>query len=936
MRPLKLTISAFGPYAGRTELEMDRLGESGLYLITGDTGAGKTTIFDAVAYALYGEASGENREPGMLRSKYADDDTPTFVELLFSYRDEKYLVRRNPEYERPAKRGNGKTLQKADAELTMPDGRVIAKVRDVNAAVKTILGVDRSQFSQIAMIAQGDFLKLLLADTRERQGIFRDLFHTRPYQALQDRLREESGKLGKEWEKEKNSIAQYIRGIVCDPDGEFSLRLQKAKEGELPLSEILDLLSEILSGDRKETEETEEIRAEAEKRLEDVKRELDRLEEFKKAGEQLSRVRKAKEECRIRLLKAKEEKKAEEGRKQEQEDLSRREAALQAELGEYELLEKREKELLAVEKEKERLHEDCGKIQEQLRRQTELLSALKEEREGCSHAGEQKERLQREKDQADAEQAELRSFAEELKKYRELLKEFYACQEGYRRAAEEAERIADNYRRKNRAFLDGQAGILAEGLREGEPCPVCGSLHHPSPAFQSGKAPSEAELKEAQKAAEEAQQKAAAASEEAGSRRGGLEEKRKSLTERLRSLLGETECRKLEESRAGEELFLPGAVWEAGLTQRWNGLREKRKALFLGMEREEEALKKRTELDGRILKEENVFAKMQERLSEEKQKQAALGSREEALYAQIKERKERLQYAGYREALEEKKRLETRKKQLERISEQVQKEFTEAEAQKSRLEGEEEQLIKSLAGKDAGDEEILKEEKERIFLYCAALREKEKEIHARISRNSDAQRELEKETRAQQDLEKKWGWVRALSNTANGNIPGREKMMLETYIQTTYFDRIIRRANLRFLTMTGGQYELERSREGGVKSQSGLELNVIDHYNGTKRSVRTLSGGESFKASLCLALGLSDEVQSQAGGIRLDTMFVDEGFGSLDEESLRQAIQTLMGLAESRRLVGIISHVGELKEKIDRQILVEKGRTGGSKVTLIC
>ena len=936
MRPLKLTISAFGPYAGRTELDMDGLGESGLYLITGDTGAGKTTIFDAVAYALYGEASGENREPGMLRSKYADDDTPTFVELLFSYRDEKYLVRRNPEYERPAKRGNGKTLQKADAELTMPDGRVIAKVRDVNAAVKTILGVDRSQFSQIAMIAQGDFLKLLLADTRERQGIFRDLFHTRPYQALQDRLREESGKLGKEWEKEKNSIAQYIRGIVCDPDGEFSLRLQKAKEGELPLSEILDLLSEILSGDRKETEETEEIRAEAEKRLEDIKRELDRLEEFKKAGEQLSRVRKAKEECRIRLLKAKEEKKAEEGRKQEQEDLSRREAALQAELGEYELLEKREKELLAVEKEKERLHEDCGKIQEQLRRQTEFLSALKEEREGCSHAGEQKERLQREKDQADAEQAELRSFAEELKKYRELLKEFYACQEGYRRAAEEAERIADNYRRKNRAFLDGQAGILAEGLREGEPCPVCGSLHHPSPAFQSGKAPSEAELKEAQKAAEEAQQKAAAASEEAGSRRGGLEEKRKSLTERLRSLLGETECRKLEESRAGEELFLPGAVWEAGLTQRWNGLREKREKLLQGMKREEEALKKRTELDGRILKEENVFAKMQERLSEEKQKQAALGSREEALYAQIKERKERLQYAGYREALEEKKRLETRKKQLERISEQVQKELTEAEAQKSRLEGEEEQLIKSLAGKDAGEEGTLKEEKERLLLHCAALREKEKELHARISRNSDAQRELEKETRAQQDLEKKWGWVRALSNTANGNIPGREKMMLETYIQTTYFDRIIRRANLRFLTMTGGQYELERSREGGVKSQSGLELNVIDHYNGTKRSVRTLSGGESFKASLCLALGLSDEVQSQAGGIRLDTMFVDEGFGSLDEESLRQAIQTLMGLAESRRLVGIISHVGELKEKIDRQILVEKGRTGGSKVTLIC
>lgn len=936
MRPLKLTISAFGPYAGRTELDMDRLGESGLYLITGDTGAGKTTIFDAVTYALYGEASGENREPGMLRSKYADADTPTFVELLFSCRDEKYLVRRNPEYERPAKRGNGKTSEKADAELTMPDGRVIAKVRDVNAAIRSILGVDRNQFSQIAMIAQGDFLKLLLADTRERQGIFRELFHTGRYQALQDRLREESGKLGKEWEKEKNSIAQYVRGIVCDPDGEFCLRLQKAKEGELPLPETMELLSEIISGDREETEAAEKIRAEAEKRLEDVNRELDRLEEAKKAGEQLRRVRKEKEECRIRLLKAGEEKEAEAGRKQEREKLSRMEAALQAELGEYELLEKRERELLAVRKEKERLREDCGRLGEQQTKQAELLSALKENRDACSHAGEQKERLQREKEQAETEQAEFRSFAEEVKRYRTLLKELGICQENYRRASEETEKLAERYRRKNRAFLDGQAGVLAEGLQEGKPCPVCGSLHHPEPASRSGKAPSEAELKEAREAADKAQKKAAKASEEAGSRRGVLEEKRESLTGRLCRLLGETEPAKTETACSGQDLFFPGAVWEPELTRRWNVLKEKLEKLILGIKREDEALARKADLDGRILREENAFAKLQERLSEERQKLAALGSREEGLDGQIKERKERLQYAGYREAREEKKRLEERRKRLEKISEQVQKEIAEAEAKKSRLEGEEEQLKKALAGKEGGEEGTLKEERERLLLRCAALREKEKELHARISRNSDAQEQLERETRAQQELEKKWGQVRALSNTANGNIPGREKIMLETYIQTTYFDRIIRRANLRFLTMTGGQYELERSREGGTKSQGGLELNVIDHYNGTKRSVRTLSGGESFKASLCLALGLSDEVQSMAGGIRLDTMFVDEGFGSLDEESLRQAVQALMGLAGSSRLVGIISHVGELKEKIDRQILVEKGRTGGSRVTLIC
>ena len=178
MRPLKLTVSAFGPYAGKTVLDMEKLGSSGLYLITGDTGAGKTTIFDALTFALYGEASGGSREPAMLRSKYADPDTPTEVELVFAYGEKIYTVRRNPEYERPAKKGGGTTIQKADAELIYPDGRIVTKVRDVNNAIHEIIGIDRGQFSQIAMIAQGDFMRLLLADTRDRQAIFREIFRT--------------------------------------------------------------------------------------------------------------------------------------------------------------------------------------------------------------------------------------------------------------------------------------------------------------------------------------------------------------------------------------------------------------------------------------------------------------------------------------------------------------------------------------------------------------------------------------------------------------------------------------------------------------------------------------------------------------------------------------------------------------------------------------
>ena len=208
-------------------------------------------------------------------------------------------------------------------------------------------------------------------------------------------------------------------------------------------------------------------------------------------------------------------------------------------------------------------------------------------------------------------------------------------------------------------------------------------------------------------------------------------------------------------------------------------------------------------------------------------------------------------------------------------------------------------------------------------------------VRTRLSSNAAVKKKIEEKSGELTSLEERWAWVKALSNTANGNITGKEKVMLETYIQMTYFDRILVRANRRLLSMTGGQYELVRRQVAdNNRSQSGLELDVIDHYNGTQRSVKTLSGGESFKASLSLALGLSDEVQSSAGGIRLDTMFVDEGFGSLDEESLQQAIRTLAELGEGNRLVGIISHVGELKEKIDRQIVVTKAKTGGSRAEI--
>ena len=268
--------------------------------------------------------------------------------------------------------------------------------------------------------------------------------------------------------------------------------------------------------------------------------------------------------------------------------------------------------------------------------------------------------------------------------------------------------------------------------------------------------------------------------------------------------------------------------------------------------------------------------------------------------------------------------------------EKVETEYADLEKELAGLKGKIDQLKKQLESKEDIDTEKLLEEKNALTEKKTELTEKSETISTRIYTNNRAKENISKKATELTTIEEKWTWVKALSNTANGNISGKEKIMLETYIQATFFDRIIDRANTRLMVMSGGQYELIRRQEASnYRSQSGLELDVKDHYNGSIRNVKTLSGGESFKASLSLALGLSDEIQSNAGGIKLDTMFVDEGFGSLDEESLQQAIKALADLSEGNRLVGIISHVAELKERIDKQVIVTKEKTGGSKVTIV-
>lgn len=920
MRPLKLRLSAFGPYAGEVELDMERLGERGLYLITGDTGAGKTTIFDAITFALYGEASGSDRRPDMLRSQYAVPETPTEVELRFLYAGKVYTIRRNPEYERPARRGGGMTVERAGAELRFPDGRVLTKPREVNEAVRELIGLDRSQFSQIAMIAQGDFRRLLQADTGSRQAIFREIFKTRPYQELQERLKTASGELGRACEAQRRGVEQYLRSLICPKDDPLFPSLEKARGGELPLAQTLPLIEELLSRDEAAEAALARELKELDSALEAVNARLGQAQEQARlrgdhasAEEELRRETSALE----RLSAALEEAKASQG---ELDELGRRCAAIEAELPRYREKENALREQGEYAAARDRLERELRELRERLLIQRQELTALRQEQEELKNAGEARERLLREQEMQQRDKAALDQFLALLRECEALDKRSEAARQVYVSKQAHAQQLRTEYEQMHDAFLNEQAGILAETLAPDRPCPVCGSLYHPSPAQKSAAAPTEAQLKRAQQEAAKARESAEEASREAGTLKGSAAARR-------------------EEAGQSERRLLADGIYTDAKAEASSRLREAQArldALDGELRREGKRLLRREQLT-------KLLPEREERLLRTEQEEAALALRHretttrlDALTEQLRAMGETLRFPDGRAAERE---IDTMRRRQEAIRSELRR-AEEAHGQKQRqvleLQGRFRQLAEQLEQAvfvDADAEEVRR----------AALRaqrqqksEAQKSLHARLSANRATLAGINAGAAELTRLEERWAWVRTLSNTANGNLSGKEKISLETYVQMTYFDRVLLRANTRFMVMSGGQYELMRRREADSnRSQSGLELDVIDHYNGTTRSVRTLSGGESFKASLALALGLADEIQASAGGIRLDTMFVDEGFGSLDEGSLRQAIRALSELSDGNRLVGIISHVAELKEKIDTQILVTKERSGGSRVQLV-
>ena len=920
MRPVKLTVSAFGPYAEKTVLELDKLGQSGLYLITGDTGAGKTTIFDAITYALYGEASGDNREPAMFRSKYAKPETPTEVELEFICKGKSYTVKRSPEYERPKARGEGMTTQKAEVQLILPDGRAVTKQSEVNTAVREIIGIDINQFLQIAMIAQGDFRKLLLASTEERKSIFRHIFKTDRFAVLQERLKRESAALNTKCSEAKNSLSQYIGGVLCDEGDELYARVELAKCDALQITEVTELIETLIANDGTIYSELEKEISALDKSIELANIRLNKAEEYENTAKQLASITARLAQENESLIGFKAEYKQQSARTDERELLSDKIAVLVEALPRYDKLDmydrlNEQQEQSVTQKERKiRAESEAAELCEK------SIAQLKVELSALSDAGQQREKLENEKLNATQRREMLKELNDAIGDLNIRNQKLNAQQEKYRRAAAAAEKAKAEFDAMNKAFLDEQAGVLAAALTEGEPCPVCGSRNHPQPACKSEAAPTEAELKTAEEAADNAQETMRRESERCAEINAEIKEKTEHIEKQAQTLVPDC-ATELLAGKISEELDL----LEAKISELAEAVceEEKRIARRAALEKEIPAAEEK------LSKEKDEVSALIKEVSEEK-------GRLETQKKQAQELRNELKFKDKLSAQQEINVLEDKVGAMKKALEKAERNFNECIRRITGLEAEKKQLEANLADAPDFDVESEKAKRESIVLQKTQRSEQRDKVHVRIAANISALENIRAKADDLNELEKRYTWVRNLSNTANGNLSGKEKVMLETYVQMACFERIIARANLRLRVMTGGQYEFRRSESAENKrSQSGLDLDVIDFYNGSVRNVKTLSGGESFKASLSLALGLSDEIQSSSGGVRLDTMFVDEGFGSLDPSSLEQAMKALTSLTEGDRLVGIISHVPELKTRIDKQIVITKTQSGGSKAEII-
>ncbi|MCR4657716.1 MAG: SMC family ATPase [Lachnospiraceae bacterium] len=1054
MKPIKLIMSAFGPYADTVPaIDFTMFEEKGLFLISGDTGAGKTTIFDAICYALYGKTSGSFRDTRNLRSEYARESTETYVDFYFTHQGREYHVWRRPEYERKKQRGSGVTSVPEKAVFYSPDEAPVEGKTQVNDAVKELLHIDEKQFKQIAMIAQGEFWDLLNAKTEERTKILRTIFQTGGYNDIEYKLKERMDAGSKLKENIEGSIVQYFNDVTAGPEDELATELKDLQDraarskSAWNLKEITDMIGSLIRSDNDRLETADAFlkdisgkydksmealataqtnndfinRFEAlkirEKELEEKKKEIDEKEtllirqklasreiypvylswkekedsvkgmekqisgkkdEVKKASDNAKEAARELEEAEKKKPEAEKLRKIADRIEEEKEKYKQRDSLLK----EAEELKKAAEDFYDEEKDiKEREAALKDKI-EALRQKQKELKDIPERLANTRIVGEKYQELSDHIDKIlDSMVSEWGDKRKELEARQKAFAEVFDAFEKAVRERVEAERVLDNCR----------AGILAKGLKEGQKCPVCGSVHHPEPAGIPDIAVTEEEFKRLKDAEEKLQKEKSDANIAAETAKASLEQ----YEDRLRTEMLDCLKNKLIETGSGPDgsYGLDGilnGIKKAGqlvkekikenienqselirndtvLKQTDSDLEKAQEQETGELSREKESfLKRKQDTEKELAEKETVLKtlsglgfeswemaeaerdKALERIkkiqdhtesSEQAKKdadealasgRASLETLEDSLKKEKKEeedRREKLKEAitgNNFVSLEDMLGSVLTESEIQKADEEINDHRREAAANKAQLADAE----KDAKGRTVIDVGSLKEQCEAQLKEVESGREAVNAIRNRLNGNEDKLEKISSQEAQLEKARKENSLCTRLYSLVRGTT-GNGKITLEQYIQAAGFDGIIVAANRRLLPMSDGQYELFRREDPpGKKSNNFLDLEVLDNYTGHRRPVGNLSGGESFKASLSLALGLSDTVSSNMGGIQMDALFVDEGFGTLDRKSIEGAMDALINLSGTKKLVGIISHREELMENIPQQIRVKKTREG--------
>lgn len=924
MKPLKLEIVGFGTYCSKTVVDFEKFGKNGLYLISGDTGAGKTTIFDAITYALYGEPSGNIRDEKMLRSTFASDESETYVILTFELKDKIYTVKRNPSYMRKSKRGEGLVEQVADAVLTLPDGSVVTGKNKVTDKITELMRINRNQFAQIVMIAQGDFLKLITADTKDRKKILRELFKTDYFNKLQEIIRQETNELEKHCEYYNNSVLQYVNGITCDEycNQEIADKIQVIKDNKSHF--MIESLEDIKSLIDQEKLYLDEVSSDIQKNQKDLDSLNIILENVKLLANAESSLKSIMAEYDIKQEKLAESSQRLENEKSKESLRIKKEseiALINKDLPLYEELDKREKLFSNLSKSIKETELQMTVLDKTIIEKQNQIDELKQELMDLGNAGENKQKLSAELEKIETRGKEIRSLHDDMQKCTALKQDLEKQKADLLEIEQEYEKKNSEYANLFKLFLNEQAGIIAEKLEDNQPCPVCGSLEHPNPAKKSFFAPTEAELDKLKNVLDSVQNKAISQKNIISEKRTVIDVLMQSINEKVLTLNVDSSVEGIDNEL--DLLRVQYSKTKDSLEKETSRISRKSELERIIPLHENELKKKESDRNALNIK----LEKDNTSLQDNKKQQEDLASKLKCSRAESVERISVLK----KETEEMKAALENAQKSYDETNVAFTNLKGQAEAVRSQIES----LKSRIKDFSSTDYDTVLEQYSEKNQKQELLRQKYDSINVCLENNSKSFDNIQNVIKDLHLAEKKYEWMLSLSNTANGKIKDKDRIDFETYILMTYFDHILRRANLRFMNMSGNRFEFVRqSVSTDARSGFGLDLDVIDHYHGGRRSVKSLSGGESFEAALSLALGLSDEIQASSGGIQLDCMFIDEGFGTLSEEPLNSTIDTLLSLTSGNKLVGIISHVSSLVERIDNKILVKKEIGGGSRVEM--